>query len=286
MRTIWLQDAFFSITQRILAIRTYTQADQLGLLAIEDYGGRKGKSALMQAINIRLTMDLVLQSKINAVIRGIDYSNCFDRMAHAINIMKLRQIGHKKGPMICRFATVQNLEVTIRTAFRDVPIQGTTEIYVVPLDQPYQGSLQGGSDSMANWAVVSSHIIEMMRERGHGVAFRCCISGETIRYIGCHFVDDATQIDALDNEIDDLQDLIDASQKALDDLEGFAKATGQCINTIKSYWWLMLFEWKNGNASLTKISDLEPDLTTKDKHGVVQVLPRVEIDEAQEILGT
>ena len=65
-----------------------------------------------------MTMDLVLQAKTPAIIRGIDYSNCFDRMAHAISILKLRQIGHEKGPMICRFATVQNLEVSIRTSFR------------------------------------------------------------------------------------------------------------------------------------------------------------------------
>ena len=115
-------------------------------------------------------MDVVLQTKRNATIRGIDYSQCFDRMAHSISIMKLRQTGHEKGPMICRFATVQNLEVSIRTAFRDAPLQGNTDIYAVPLDNPFQGSLQGGSDSMANWAVVSSQIIHMMRERGHGVA--------------------------------------------------------------------------------------------------------------------
>ena len=140
---------------------------------------------------------------------------------------------------------------------------------------------------MANWAVVSSHIIEMMREKGHGVAFKCCISGETIRYIGCHFVDDATRIDSLDPLANgDLQSLIMASQRALDDLEGFAKATGQCINTTKSYWWLLHFEWNGGVSRLARIGEFEPELTTKDKHGTRQVLPRVEVDKTKEILGT
>lgn len=201
MRTIWLQDSFFSITQRILARRTYSQAERHGLLAPEDYGGRKGKSALMQAINVRITMDLVLQSKKDAIIRGIDYSNCFDRMAHSMTILKLRQVGHDIHPLICRFATVQNLEVTIRTAFRDAQLHGTNDIYVVPFNEPFQGSLQGGADSMVNWTVVSSHIIDMMRRRGHGVAFKCCISGETTHYIGCHFVDDATQIDCPEDSV-------------------------------------------------------------------------------------
>ena len=47
-----LPDACFSIMQRILAQRTYVRADRLKMLAIEDYGGRKGKSAVMQAVNI------------------------------------------------------------------------------------------------------------------------------------------------------------------------------------------------------------------------------------------
>ena len=286
MRTIWLQDSFFSITQRILARRTYSQAERHGLMAPEDYGGRKGKSALMQAINVRITMDLVLQAKKDAVIRGIDYSNCFDRMAHSMTILKLRQVGHQIHPLICRFTTVQNLEVTIRTAFRDAQIHGDNDIYVVPIHEPYQGSLQGGADSMVNWTVVSSHIIDMMRRRGHGVAFKCCISGNTTRYVGCHFVDDATQIDCPEDLVaNDVPGLVLAAQRALDDLEGFAKATGQCINTVKSYWWLLHFEWNGGIAKLKKINDLDPTLSTKDKHGTQQTLSCVEVDEAKEILG-
>ena len=283
MRTIWLQDAFFSITQRVLARRTESQANKLGLLAIKDYGGRKGKCAVMKATNIRMTMDLVLQKKECAVIRGIDYSNCFDRVNHVMAILKLRQIGHRSGPLYCRFATIHNLVVTIRTAFRDTELIGDSDVYAVPLDQPFQGTLQGGADSMSNWAVVSSHIIDSMRREGHGVAFKCCISGEVIRYVGCHYVDDATQIDMPMG--DNLHQLMEASQRALDDLEGFAKATGQCINTKKSYWWLINFEWTNGKSRLQRMGEYEPELTTKDKHGTVQVLPRVEYDEAKEILG-
>ena len=43
--------------------------------------------------------------------------------------------------------------------------------------------------------IISLTIIELMREAGHGVAFKCTLSGDVIRYIGCHFVDDATQVD-------------------------------------------------------------------------------------------
>ena len=142
MRTIWLLDSFFSLTQRIMARRTYANAEKAGLLAIEDFGGRKGKDASMQAVNTRIMMDIALQQRRNTVITGIDYTNCFDRMSHAITCLKLRQVGHKKEPVICRYSTVQNLEVTIRTAHGDSPINTEFEVYVIPLNNPYQGSQQ------------------------------------------------------------------------------------------------------------------------------------------------
>jgi len=182
MRTIWLLDAFYSLTQRIMARQTYKQAGKAGLLAIEDFGGRKGKDASMQAINIRIMMDVVIQQRKNTVIRGIDYTNCFDRMAHALTSLKLRQLGHTKEAVLCRYSTVQKLEVTIRTAFGDAKIQDEFVAYIVPLDNPFQGSLQGGADSMINWGVVGSEIIHMMREMGHGMAFKVTVTDKTIRF--------------------------------------------------------------------------------------------------------
>ena len=97
---------------------------------------------------------------------------CIRDRSHAITCLKLRQVGQKKEPVVCRYSTVQNLEVTIRTAHGDTPIHTDFDIYAVPLNNPYQGSLQGGADSMTDWAIVGSEIIQMMREVGHGVAFR------------------------------------------------------------------------------------------------------------------
>ena len=139
----------------------------------------------------------------------------------------------------------------IRTAHGDAKLVGNLDIYIVPLNDPYQGLLQGGADSMVNWAVVSSSIICAMRDTGHGVAFRCCISQDIIRFVGCHFVDDATQFDMV--YAGDLQRLMLKSQKALDDLEGFAKSTGQAINPKKLFWWLVHFKWKGGIWNLSKI---------------------------------
>ena len=52
MRTIWLIDCIFSSSCKILARRTYRAATKHNQLAKEDFGGQKGISAAMQAVNL------------------------------------------------------------------------------------------------------------------------------------------------------------------------------------------------------------------------------------------
>ena len=58
------------------------------------------------------------------------------------------------------------------------------------------------------------------------------------------------------------------------------------LNMVKSYWWMLHFEWNGGVSKLSRIKESDPNLSTKDKHGETQTLPRVEIDDAKEIQGT
>ena len=61
MRAIWLLNAFYSLSCRILAKRTMDAAERLGALAPENFGGSKGMSAAMHTVNLRLAMDISLQ---------------------------------------------------------------------------------------------------------------------------------------------------------------------------------------------------------------------------------
>ena len=61
MRVIWLLNAFYSLSCRVLARRTMDAAEKLGSLAPENFGGSKGMSASMYTVNLRLSMDISLQ---------------------------------------------------------------------------------------------------------------------------------------------------------------------------------------------------------------------------------
>ena len=94
-------DSIFSSSCKILARRTYQAATKHQQLAKEDFGGRKGISVAMQAVNLRLSMDLPLQKRFPTAVIAVDLVSCYDRIIHAIAAICLRRLGHKRGPVVC-----------------------------------------------------------------------------------------------------------------------------------------------------------------------------------------
>jgi len=74
-------------------------------------------------------------------------------------------------------------------------------------------------------------------------------------------------------------------QQGLMLFQGLMNAAGQCISPEKSLWYLVSFEWKNGNYSYSSIEQAPAEVQVKDKHGVMQTLQRLEPHEARCSLG-
>ena len=284
MRAIWLLNAFYSLSCRILAKRTMDAAEKLGVLAPENFGGRKDMSAGMHTVNLRLSMDISLQLRIPMSVTPVDLTACYDRKIHSILCMALERLGHKKQPLTCRFATVQNLEVTVRTAFGDSELSSDHELFLMPMDQPAQGGLQGTADGPANWAVLCGTMLAAVRDKGFGAVFKCSISkGQKIKFLGCVFVDDATYLQtSLSNSA---ADVIQRTQAAQTYLGGIVRATGGAINPSKSFWWMIDFKWKAGKATVATIEDCPAELQIRDSQGNMQVLQRLEVNKSERILG-
>ena len=101
------------------------------------------------------------------------------------------------------------------------------------------------------WTGTNTEIINSMKEMGHGVKYLCAILGNTVTFLGFHFVDDGNQpIHAPDG---DLLDLMIRAQDSIDDYNGFVKATGQAVNTKKTFYWLIDFKWCKGRPVVKKV---------------------------------
>mmetsp|Transcript_5090 Transcript_5090/g.7785 ORF Transcript_5090/g.7785 Transcript_5090/m.7785 type:complete len:370 (-) Transcript_5090:162-1271(-) len=285
----------FSATCQILAKRTMDMAEKYNLLALEQYSSRKNHSALQQAINMRLCMDLSLLTRRPLSIAAIDLCSCYDRIQHCIAGMAMRKYGHKTPPIMCRFTTRQEIEVSLRTGFGDSELRKPKDLYLIPIDargNPISVAIQGvgqgspdSSDGPVLWAIVSTAVLDVMRNLGYGITIKCTRSGESLNTLGCLFVDDSTYFQQ--SPTHSVPVVVERTQLAITDLQGLIKATGGAFNPLqeKSYWWLMSYNWNNGKSHLMTKPAFPAELQTQDTFDEHCLLHRREVDCAKVILG-
>jgi hypothetical protein len=95
---------------------------------------------------------------------------------------------------------LQNLDSVICTVYGDSEsAYGRMMSTVLLLGQgegdttegPQQGIGQGNGAAPIAWAVVSTPLLQVMREQGHTTCFKALLSKDEVMYVGYAFVEDA-----------------------------------------------------------------------------------------------
>jgi hypothetical protein len=142
-----------------------------------------------------------------------------------------------KPTIICMFATLQDLEHNIRTAYGDSSITYGGNLWVAPL----QGIGQGNGAGPPLWAIVSSPLFEMLCTAGFGIFFQTSISGKKVSYVGFPFVDNTNQVQTGRFPGEDCDSIAEQMQLTVDEWEGGLRATGGALDPKKSHWYLIDF---------------------------------------------
>jgi hypothetical protein len=180
------------------------------------------------------------------------------------------------------FSTLQNFEHTIRTAYGDSEDTYGRDMWVIPM----QGLYQGNGAGPLIWVVVSSPLLDIMREEGFGTFFKTSLSAKVVRFVGYAFVDDTDLIQTGKDGSETGLEILEQMQVGVNLWEGIIDATGGALSVEKSRWWLIDFLWDDqGEYTYAKIADLPGELTVKDFDGIVKPIQRMEPDEAFETLG-
>jgi hypothetical protein len=116
---------------------------------------------------------------------------------------------------VCMFSTLQHLSHTIRCAYGTSTESYGDDIWAVPI----QGVYQGNGAGPVIWVVVSSPVLQILRQEGYGAFFKAAISGEDIRLVGYAFVDDTNLIQ-----------------------------TGTALAVSKCRWWAIAFAWNDDGS--------------------------------------
>jgi len=159
-------------------------AEKTGSLAPEQYGSTKRHKAIDLAVNKSLTFDILHQVKRAGAICSNDAKSCYDLISHTQAAMSMQRVGVPKSIINCLFTTLQEAAHKVRTGFRDSKAHYEGRVWLAPI----HGIGQGNGAGPAIWAVVSSPLLNVLREKGCEIV--CPLSSEYFRFVGYAFVDD------------------------------------------------------------------------------------------------
>ena len=111
---------------------------------------------------------------------------------------------------------------------------------------PMQGVYQGNGAGPIIWAVVSSSLLQILKEDGYGTFFQTAISHQLIQIVVWYtFVDDTDLIQTA-KPGQSFDEVNREMQKAMNLWEGLIKNTGGTLATDKCQWWGINFSWSEG----------------------------------------
>ena len=119
LRTILLYEADYNFNNKILGRRMMKRAEQYGILAPEQYGSRKSRTAIECALNKRLMFDILRQTKRPGGICSCDLHSCYDRVVHSFASMAMQRAGAPPAAIKSMFSTIQKLKHVVRTCHGD-----------------------------------------------------------------------------------------------------------------------------------------------------------------------
>ena len=169
-RIIHLWEADANALFKILARQTTRLAERNNMFAPEQYGSRPKHSAAALSLAKRLTFDIARQRRQTMAICCNDAAQCYDRMVHTPTALALRRVGMAAGPVNCMFSMIQSLHHFVRTAHGTSEQSFSSSTIIDPRFQPVplQGIGQGNGCGPTAWAMLSSVLLDVMRNRGHG----------------------------------------------------------------------------------------------------------------------
>jgi len=152
LQIILLFEADFNANNKWLGRAMMLNAEQYNLLAPEQYGSRKQKSAVAQCLNKLLFYDYIRFHKQPAALCSNDAKSCYDRIVLLIAALCLCRLGASTPSIASMISTLYQMEHHIRTSFSDSTKAGNQKKW----GQPIAGIGQGNGASLQIWAAVSS----------------------------------------------------------------------------------------------------------------------------------
>jgi len=155
------------------------------------------------------------------------------------------------------------------------------DLWAVPISDIRQGNGAGPQI----WAVVSTPILDMLRDAGFGASFKLAVSGNQVSFMGYSFVDNTDLIQMGPTITSTDLEVIPLMQAALTLWEQGLCMTGGALIPEKSFWYLIDFRWRGSTWRYAKYPAEPGILTMPDQYQNKHSIKRLPADMAQRTLG-
>jgi len=241
LRTIIISEADWNAAGKVFITRRMMRnAEKMKLLPEEHLGGRKGKKSTDGGLTKRMIMDNARLLEKPMAIVSTDAANCYDRMIHKIISMSAIKWGVPGKVIKALLSPLHRAIHHTRTAYGDSEISFT--------GNNLQGAGQGNTGAAPFWTMVSTHMIELMKEMEHQATFLSPITKQKIILSLIAFVDDTELF--LTQHTNDIHLLVKKANEAINTWKELLKVTGGAMRPEKCAWTLMRFDKKNNQTQL------------------------------------
>jgi Reverse transcriptase (RNA-dependent DNA polymerase) len=268
-------EADFNFLNKLIGKRVMAHAEACGTIAQEQYGSRKQKSALLHATNKQLSFDILRQCKKNVALVVLDAKSCYDRISPPIASLALARQGTPQSFIEMMFTTIDRMKHHIRTKF------GDSEVFYERDEAKFHGILQGNGAGPTIWTMVSTPILNNLRDAGFGAKIICPITSHTTTIPAFAFVDDTDLIQT----IDPTDTRFMAHQHALDLWEEGLRTTGGALVPEKCLWFAIRHHWVKDKWQFHTTKESLGTLTLRNDDGTREELHQQEPHKAVKSLG-
>ena len=199
LRLILLMDCRFNHNNKYVGKKVMEFGEKNGLLAKEQCGSRKEKSAVQHALNKILVLDNIRLTKTPVVYCANDAKSCHDRIILMVAYLTLRHYGTSENTAKCTISVLMEMKHHL--------LHGDSKLYYGGTKWKQEGSMlphgngQGNGSGPDLWAAISSLLLIILREMGYGIKFTSATSKEIMELSAFGFVDDMDYVQtALEGE--------------------------------------------------------------------------------------
>jgi len=158
---ILLFEVYFNSNNKWLGCTVMLNVEQFNLLAPEQYGSRKQKSAIAQCLNKLLFYDIICFRQQPAALCSNDAKSCYDCIVLLVAALCFCRLGASQPSIFSMISMLHQMEHSICTTFINSKKASSHKNW----GKPIAGISQGNSAGLQIWAVLSSPLFELLQSK-------------------------------------------------------------------------------------------------------------------------